>query len=118
MSVASDYGHTTYFVYEGNSQFPEYPVEATKYEEVVDSANKLPKYNQRERITFMTRYHMINFKNIYHVNCQKVFDPNKTIDESILRSIVLQLSKKTRNELREKMADYFGEIPDEDSDDI
>jgi len=59
---------------------------------------------------------MINFKNIYHVNCEKVFDPKKPIDESILRSIILQLSKKTRNELREKMADYFGAIPDEDSD--
>lgn len=115
MSVTPDYGHTTFFIYESNAQFSPYTVKATKYEEVVNPVTKLPKYNRQGPTEFTTRHYMLNFKNIYHVNCEKVSDPGKTIDESIQRSIVLQLSKKTRNELREKMADYFGEIPEEDT---
>jgi hypothetical protein len=120
MNSVPDYGHRTCFVYEGNSQFDEYAVaRPAKYEEVVDPASDLSKYNQiHEQITFMTRYYMINFKNIFHVNCDKVSDPQKIIDDSILGSKVLQLSIKTRNELREKMADYFGTPPAEDIVDV
>jgi hypothetical protein len=120
MNAVPDYGHKRYFVYEANNAFDEYPLVMTaRYEEIVDPVSKLPKYNKiLEPNTFMTRHYMIDFKNTYHVNCEKVFEPRKTIDESILRSIVLQLSIKTRNELRDKMADYFGKPPDEDRVDL
>jgi hypothetical protein len=116
MNAIPDYGHKTYFAYEANNLFNEYTVtRPTRYEEVVDPITKLPKYKRLQRQkTFITRYYMINFKNIYHVNCEKVFDQGKAIDQSILDSIALQLSIETRNELRDKMAAYFGERPDED----
>jgi len=90
-----------------------------RYEEVIDTNTGLPKYEQiQEQQTFTARHYMINFKNIFHVNCEKVVDSRKTIDESVLASIVLQLSITSRNELRDKMADYFEKAPEEDRIDL
>jgi hypothetical protein len=47
---------------------------------------------------------MIDFKNIYHVNCDKVSPPEKATDAKVLGSKILQLTIRTRNELRDKMA--------------
>ena len=57
---------------------------------------------------------MIDFKNIYHVNCDKIFPPEKAIDAKVFRSKVLQLAIRTRNEMRDKMAFYYGYPPIED----
>ncbi len=116
MNVSPDYGHRTYFIYESDARLDEYTVERpAKYEEVTDPVSNLPKYNEISgKHTFKTRCYMIDFKKIYHVSCSKIFDQDKPLDKSILDSRVLQLSKETRNELREKMGDYFGRPPEED----
>jgi len=116
INATPDYGHKTYFVYEGNSEFPEYTVKREcQYNEVIDTHSQLLKYEEaRAEKVIVTRHHMIDFKNIYHLNCKKIFGPKKVADEEILRSIVLQLSVTARNELRDKMVSYFAEIPEED----
>ena len=58
---------------------------------------------------------MINFKNIYRVNCQNILGSEEPTDEDIQKSVVLQLSIRTRNQLRYKMAYYFGNKPKEDT---
>ena len=57
-----------------------------------------------------TRHYMIDFKNIYKISCDKIISPEK----SPLESKCLQLSIQTRSELRDKIAYYFGRIPEED----
>jgi hypothetical protein len=120
INATPDYGHKNYFIYEESSVFTNYPVKRDlQYNEVVDSDSKLPKYEEEKRQKVIdTRFYMIDFKNIHHLNCEKIFGPEKVTDEKILGSIVLQLSIRTRNELRDKMAYYFGNPPDEDRIDV
>jgi hypothetical protein len=116
LNAVPEYGHRPYFVYEGIALFPEYSItREIQYNELVDPSTHLPEYQQiRTPITFKARHRMVNFKNIYHLNCQKIFASDKEADESVFKSIVVRLSVKTRNELRNKMAHYFGKIPAED----
>lgn len=110
------YGYTPYFVYEGNPIFPDYRIKReSKFREILDTETKLPKYEiSRESTIYQTRHRMLCFKNIHKVGCQKIFGSEKPTDEDIQKSIVLQLSIKTRNQLRDKMAYYFGNKPKED----
>jgi hypothetical protein len=112
-----EYGWKPYFVYEGNPVFPEYTIERqTKYNEVIDPKSKLPKYDSvKQPNTFKIRDRMISFKTVYRVNCQGIVKPEKATNETILGSIVLQLSAETRELLRLKMAYYFGKPSPEDS---
>jgi hypothetical protein len=114
--AAPEYGWKSYFVYEGNPLFPEYVVNRPViFNEMIDPATKLPKYDAVKHSTsFAIRHRMINFKTTYRVQCQSIVKPEKPTDPSILGSIVLQLSIDTRNQLREKMAHYFGKPPPED----
>jgi len=116
MNATPEYGHKHYFIYEENPQFHKYPVlREIRYHEVIDPSNQLPKYEEKiEQYTITTGLYMIDFKNIYHLNCERIFPSRREADEEILKSVVLQLSVKTRSELRDKMADYFGKPPDED----
>lgn len=57
-----------------------------------------------------TKYYMIDFRNIYKINCNKIISPEK----SPLESKCLQLSIQTRSELRDKISYYFGRPPEED----
>ena len=111
------YGYTPYFVYEGNPLFPEYSIKReNKYNELLDDASRLPRYERvKQPTTIGTRHRMINFKNVYRVNCQKIMGSEKPTDEDIQKSVVLQLSIRTRNQLRDKMAYYFGNKPKEDT---
>ena len=112
-----EYGWKTYFVYEGNPLFPEYTIKRPmRFNEVIDPMSKLPKYDLVEQSnTFRIRDRMISFKKLYRINCQSIVNPEKTTDETILDSIVLQLSVETRKLLREKMASYFVRPAPEDS---
>jgi hypothetical protein len=117
INALPDYGHKHLFVYEGNPLFPDYKVkrEAT-YTEVIDSNTQLPKYDTVKQTTqFNTRDRMISFKRIYRVNCNLIVTPRQSTDKAILGSIILQLSKETRQLLRQKMADYFARVPQEDT---
>lgn len=71
----------------------------------------LPKYtiNRRQR-NIETNCYMIDFKNIYKVNCDKI----KSAENAPLGTKCLQLSIQTRSELRDKIAYYYARIPKED----
>jgi hypothetical protein len=53
---------------------------------------------------------MIDFKNSYKINCNKIKSPK----DAPLNKKILQLSITSRSELREKIAYYYGRIPEED----
>jgi len=108
-----EYGHRAFFVYEGNPLFPVYTVNRPfKYNEVTDPNTHLPKYEVVKQPTeYTTSHRMISFKTIYRVNCNLIVTPRQTTDKAILGSIILQLSKKTRQLLRRKMAYYFARPP-------
>lgn len=109
-----------FFVYETHVVFPSYTVRRElRYEERTDPTIQLPKFEIiKEQREFQTRCYMIDFKNIYHVKCDKISKPDKVLDEKVSKSRILQLSTPTRNELRDKMAFYYGNPPDEDRTDV
>lgn len=113
VNAEKDYGYKNLFIYKEHPIFDEYEVtRKNRFEEGMDPNTILPMYNEVEGVfKFKTRYYMIDFKNIRHINCKKVVESEKPIDEEILDSIVLQLSEETRDELRHKMGDYFNRNP-------
>lgn len=88
-----NYALLNYFIYEENERFK--------------------KYTLRKR---EIKYYMINFKNIYTMNCAMIKRPKelKPEDAPVMESKVLQLSIQTRSELRAKIAYYYSRIPEED----
>lgn len=79
------------FIYEKNNLFPKYTV-------------------NRRRKNIETNYFMIDFKNVYKVNCDRIISAkNAPLDTKCL-----QLSIQTRSELRDKIAYYYARIPKED----
>ena len=80
-----------FFVYEQHRLLPEYTL------------------NIRGQENPQTRFHMVDFKTAYRVDCAKI-----KRDEHPVEAKVLQLSRETRAELREKIAAYFGRTPVED----
>lgn len=120
ITAEPQHNQLNFFVYEEHNAFPSYTVKReSRYEEKVDATNNLPIFKQiKKDVEFQTTYYMIDFKSIYHVECEKISKPDKELDEKVSRSKILQLSIKTRNELRDKMAFYFGNPPDEDREDI
>lgn len=91
--VEEGYGYAflELFVYEKNELFPKY---------VVDT--------KQGRIK--TEYYMIDFRNTYKLNCEKIITPHN----SPIESKCLQLSIETRSELRSKIAYYYARVPKED----
>ena len=80
------------FVYEKNELFPEYTISFKKTDSI------------------QTNYYMIDFRNTYRVDCSMIKNPsNVPIDLKFL-----QLTVKTRSELRDKITKYYGRIPDDD----
>lgn len=108
-----------YFVYKEHDMFSPYTVKRELVYEEKIAPDNLPEYEiRKEELEFQTRYYMIDFKSIYHINCRKILKPDKELDETILKSKVLQLSIGTRNELRDKLSFYYGNPPDEDRTDV
>ena len=64
----------------------------------------------------ITKYYMVDFRNIQTIRCDLIQSREKTKkeDKQILASKCLQLSKPTREDLRQKLAYYFGRPPLED----
>jgi len=87
------YAFPRYFIYEENDFFTEY-----------------------KRSKKMIRYYMIDLKNICSIKCPmiKSAEKLKLEDAPLLESKILQLSVDIRQELREKVADYFSTAPKED----
>ncbi len=80
---------------------------------VYEKNDLFPKYNIRGQ---ETNYYMIDFRNTYKLRCGMIKRPEKIThdDFPILESKCLQLSVQARSELREKIAEYYGRIPEED----
>lgn len=57
-----------------------------------------------------TNYYMLDFRKIYRIECDEVVDPK----QAPLDTKILELSIPTRGELRDKVAWYFGRVPEED----
>ena len=93
--LAQGKGYMEYylFIYAPNDLFPAYPL--------------------RKKVT---QYYMIDFRNIQTIRCGLIQSREKTKEEDaqILASKCLQLSKQSREELRQKLAHYFSRRPLED----
>lgn len=86
------YASIEVFIYEQHSMFPRYTV-------------------HRQRGDNMeTNYYMIDFRNTYKINCEKIITPK----DAPLDSKCLQLSIQARSELRDKISYYYGRTPEED----
>ena len=72
----------------------------------------LPEYTltNPKRESFQTKFFMIDFRNNFKVNCEALKEGKETLSGARL----LQLSVNTRNELREKIASFYGRVPKED----
>lgn len=86
------YAYDDFFVYEENPLLPEYTMD-------------IPNADNQQ-----TRYYMIDFKTAYQINCDNI----KRDKEHPIDAKLLQLSKKSRADLRDKIAAYFARIPAED----
>jgi len=85
------YAHLRLFIYEKNDLFEPY-VFNIKGKEIE------------------IRYYLIDFRNVYKINCNKISSP----ENAPLESKCLQLSIQARSELRDKISYYFGRVPEED----
>lgn len=93
--VEKGYAFSELFIYEKNSLFPPYKI-------------------KRKERQIETNYYMIDFKDTYKIKCDKIITPkNSPWDMKYL-----QLSKNTRSELRKKISDYYGRVPDEDRNNV
>jgi hypothetical protein len=80
---------------------------------IYEPSNLFPPYKKKLQVT---QYYMVDFRNIQTIRCELIQSREKTKEENteILASKCLQLSKSTREELRQKLAHYFGRRPLED----
>lgn len=78
---------------------------------IYEKHDLLPKYTvNRRQGNIETNYYMVDFKNIYKINCGKII----SAENAPLDAKYLQLSIQTRSELRDKIAYYYARIPKED----
>jgi len=85
----NQYAWGNYFVYEPNTLFPEYELSSKGTEPI------------------KTQFYMIDFKNLSVIQKRPIGSLNEAKR--------LQLSISSRNELREKLAEFFGTPPNEDT---
>ena len=77
---------------------------------IYDQHELLPYYYLDKERKRKTNYYMISFKNNYKIDLANVKDKNNIL----IKSKHLQLSVKSRNELRRKIATYYSREPKED----
>ena len=87
LSKGISYSFLNLFVYDQNPLFSSYIINETE-----------------------TNCYMIDFKQMYSLECSKIMAP----DQSPIESKVLQLSISARSELRQKLVAYLGRVPEED----
>ena len=91
-AIGLGYAFLNLFIYQEHEVFREYSVNNKRKEEI------------------KTNYFMIDFRNTYKLDCEKIVTP---IDAP-LEAKILELSIETRSELRNKISFYYGRIPKED----
>lgn len=77
---------------------------------IYDRNEYFTSYNLGKEGGIETNYHMIDFRNIHKICCEKIINPQN----APLETKVLQLSIQARAELRDKISFYYGRVPDED----
>lgn len=92
LEVGRTYALLNLFIYEKHELFPKYIL------------------RRKDKEDIETNYYMIDFRNTYKLCCDKIISP----ENSPLESKILQLSIETRSELREKLVNYYANIPPED----
>lgn len=95
LAVGLDYAFLYLFLYEKSDSLPPY------------------KIHRREE-NIKTTHYMIDFRNTYCINCDKIGNPGEEIKNDVLNSKILQLTIETRKELRDKLSNYYGRTPKED----
>ena len=91
-AVGRAYAFVDIFVYKENDFFSKYVL-------------------HRKNGNIETNLQMIDFRNAYRLNCDKVVSPiNSPVDTKRL-----ELSIEVRGELRDKIADFYGRVPREDA---
>lgn len=91
------YAFVDLFVYEEHALLPQYEI---KYFD----------FNSNRKEVLEIGCYMVNFSHIFNVDCNKLMNRNYNPEDSK----ILQLSIPTREELRRKLAFYYGHIPAED----
>lgn len=86
------YALVEYFIYSPHDLFPSYPVRS------------------RDHGNFETNCYMIDFRNTCKVECKGINNPN----DSPTDTKILELTINTRNELRNKIGNFFTRVPIED----
>lgn len=118
MLLSSDYRYpyNNYFVYDPIPEFDEYPITGRgNYVLKEDVDTGLPHYTLEGKISHTTSCYMIDFKKIFHINCNKIKNQNRVpLDGEIQKSKVAELDAKAREKLRNKMATYYGTPAPED----
>jgi len=107
--------YNSYFIYEPIPGFEEYPIKVSNWVLKKDDETQLSYYHlEKDKLTYHTRQYMIDFKKIFHINCEKIKRQGTPVDEEILASKIAELKPKAREKLREKIASYFGDPAPED----
>lgn len=84
----------------------------SKYEGLFVEYDVEVKYSKDKIETYKTRYYMVDFKNISQLRCNKII--TNQIHDDILITKCLELTIKTREQLRDKIVNYYGRVPEED----
>jgi len=97
-----DYQYNELFVFAEHDALPEYTVKI------------------RSETEFNSRYYMIDFRKATRVACKCIVSPNtkaftEEIKQKALCSKILELHPHVRQELRNKIMNYYCRIPDEDA---
>lgn len=108
------YQHTNYFIYDADEKLPVYEIAREyQYALIDDDETGLPRFQRNDvSITHSIRHYMIEFKNIFHLKCDKIIKDR--LEEEINASKILQLSIHDRTDLRRKLAFYYITSPDEE----
>lgn len=92
IAKGNEYAFDELFVYDKNEKFESYEI------------------NSLFRGKIITNYYMIDFKNTYQLQSEKIVTPKN----APLEIKILELTVETREELRSKIANYYSRRPEED----
>jgi hypothetical protein len=100
LNQPADYQYNELFIYAEHDSLPSYQVKIGQ-------------------VLLNSRYYMIDFRKATRVTCKSIISPNTKaftdeIKQKALDSKILELHSNIRQELRNKISNYYSRIPDED----
>lgn len=89
---------------------------------IYEEHDLLPKYDVKLKggDKFISGYYMIDFRKASRLECDCIISPNdeknftEEIRKKLLASKILELHRDTRQELRDKISNYYHRVPNED----